>query len=226
MGCWHQALALARETDSDANYARINELLSAACAADHGDSCDSLGFHYLHRQASPGYAAKASGAFQRACDLGAGCSHARRCPAGDPTHVRALSRGVGQAGEDCETGDMDRCLSFAISLKTGNGIERDHARAAELFDRVCTSGDPYGCWYLGGAYQRGQGVAADDDRAAALFRKACDADHANGCVDLAFAHVHGRGVPQDLPTAITLFDKACTLGTACEHATHYRTQLP
>ena len=225
-GCWHQALDLSSEPDSDATYTQIERLLSTACETDQGSACDSLGFHYLRRQSSPGYAAKASAAFQRACHLGEDCEHAKACPTDDPTRVQALARGVLQAEEDCDNGQMSRCLSFAISLKTGNGIERDRDRAADLFDRVCHSGDPYGCWYLGGAYKLGQGVPQDHDRAATLYREACDADHANGCVDLAFAHVHGRGVPQDLPTAITFFDKACTLGTACDHADHYRTQLP
>ncbi len=225
VGCWWQALALASQPDDDDTYDQIQTLLTASCDGKHAQACASLGFHYLHRQSSPGYAAKASAAFQRACDLGTACDHLKSCPADDPTRVRALSRGVHQAEQDCDDGQISRCLSFAISLKTGNGIERDLERAAQLFDRVCAAGDPSGCWYLGGAYKRGQGVPEDLAHAATLHRKACDADYANGCVDLAFAHVHGRGVPQDLPTAITLFDKACTLGTACDHAEHYRVQL-
>ena len=225
-GCHWEALALAVETDSDERYARIEKLLTTACDGEVADACASLGFHYLHRHTSPGYTAKASAAFKRACDLGTACDHLEACPAGDPTRIQALSRGVQQAEQDCQSGQMDRCLSFAISLKTGNGIERDHTRATLLFSRVCESGDPAACWYLGGAYKRGQGVPQDEAHAAELYRTSCDADHANGCVDLAFAHVHGRGVPQDLSTAVSLFDKACTLGTACDHADHYRVQLP
>lgn len=223
-GCWWHALDLASEPDSDTTYTRIETLLTTACDAELADACASLGFHYLHRQSSPGYTARASAAFQRACDLGTACDHLKACPRDDPTRVLALSRGVSQAEQDCDDGQIPRCLSFAISLKTGNGVERDLERAVHLFDRVCASGDPSGCWYLGGAYKRGQGVPEDLARAASLHRQACDANYANGCVDLAFAHVHGYGVPQDLTTAITLFDKACTLGTACDHADHYRQQ--
>ncbi len=226
VGCYWEALALAVETDSDERYARIEQLLTTSCDGEVADACAALGFHYLHRQSSPGYTARASGAFKEACDLGTACDHLEACPSDDPTRIQALSRGVKQAEQDCQSGQMDRCLSFAISLKTGNGIERDHTRAAGLFQRVCDHGDPAACWYLGGAYRRGQGVPQDEARAAKHYRSSCDDDHANGCVDLAFAHVHGRGVPQDLPTAVSLFDKACTLGTACEHADHYRAEIP
>jgi len=224
-GCWWQALQLASAGDDDTRYARVESLLDGACSGGVGGACDSLGFHYLRRHTSPGYAAKAHGAFRRACDHDVGCDHLEACPEGDSTHVQALAGETLAAEEDCRQGRMDRCLSFGIRLKTGNGVTRDQARAATLFERVCDSGDPYGCWYLGGMLARGEGIPEDDDRAAALFRRCCDADHPNGCVDLAFAHVHGRGVPQDLATAVSLFDKACTLGTACAHADHYRAQL-
>jgi len=225
-GCYWQALALAFENDSDERYAQAEQLLDRACDGEVADACASLGFHYLHRQSSPGYVASASSAFRRACDLGIACDHLEACPTEDTTRVQALARGVQQAEEDCQSGQVSRCLSLAISLSTGTGVERDPVRAASLLERVCSSGDPAGCWYLGGAYKRGHGVPKDPVRAAELHRAACDADHANGCVDLAFAHVHGRGVPQDLPTAVSLFDKACTLGTACDHAESYRSKLP
>lgn len=224
-GCWWQALHLATGTDDDTRYAQVEALLDGACGEGVGGACDSLGFHYLRRQASPGFAARAHGAFRRACDLGVGCDHLESCPAGDSSRVQALAGEVRSAEEECERGQMDRCLHLGIRLKTGNGVTRDQGRAAELFERVCASGDPYGCWYLGGMLSRGEGVDEDDVRAAELYRRCCEADHPNGCVDLAFAHVHGRGVAQDLPAAVALFDRACTLGTACDHAEHYRGRL-
>ncbi len=224
-GCWWQALQLGGEPDDEGRYAQVETLLEGACDVGYGQACDSLGFHFLQRRSTPGYQGRAHGAFLRGCALGVGCDHLESCAAGDSARVQALSAGAKDDEEACEAGRMDRCLLLAIVLKSGNGVDRDPERAARLFEQVCEAGDPHGCWYLGGCYRRGEGVPMDEGRTTELYRRACDADHANGCVDLAFAHVHGRGVPQDLPTAIALFDKACTLGTACDHAEHYR-QLP
>jgi uncharacterized protein len=223
--CWWQALALATGSDEDAQYARVEGLLVGACEAGLADACGSLAFHLLIRHTSPGYRGKAHDAFRRACDGGVGCDHLAACPDGDSARVKALAGDAHAAEGECGAGQMDRCLHLGIAFTTGNGVTRDCARAAGLFERVCESGDPHGCWYLGGAYARGEGIAQDAARAAALFRRGCDVDHPNSCVDLAFAHVYGRGVPQDLPAAVALFDKACTLGTACDHADHYRERL-
>ena len=224
-GCWWRALEEADGKDDDARFERVEALLLRSCDGGVGGACDSLGFHYLRRDRSPGFRAKAHDAFGRACALGVGCDHAEACPPGDSARVRSVAGTVGDDEVACAAGQLDRCLLLGIALKTGNGVIRDQTRAAELFERVCDGGDPHGCWYLGGALSRGEGLAEDDVRAAEVFRRACDVDHANGCVDLAFAHVHGRGVEQDMATAVSLFDKACGLGTACAHAEHYRQQL-
>ena len=64
---------------------------------------------------------------------------------------------------------------------TGDGVTRDVARAATLFQRACDGGEARGCYALAVSYNTGVGVTQDLARAATLFRQACDGGYAAGC---------------------------------------------
>ena len=55
---------------------------------------------------------------------------------------------------------------------TGNGVEQDRARAAELYTRAAEQGDVQALSCLAECYEAGCGVPCDLDRAIALYDQA------------------------------------------------------
>jgi len=66
----------------------------------------------------------------------------------------------------------------------GEGVPRNLAEAALLFQRACDGGDALACNNLGAMYARGEGVAKNPGLAEKLYRKACDGDAQVGCRNL------------------------------------------
>jgi uncharacterized protein len=56
-----------------------------------------------------------------------------------------LSRTLRDYSQQCDGGAAWACLSLGVIRATGDGAERDTARALELFDRACALENPAGC---------------------------------------------------------------------------------
>ena len=65
--------------------------------------------------------------------------------------------------------------NLGVMYYSGEGVEQDYARAAELYGKAAEQGHMYAQYNLGGMYYDGEGVEQDFARAAELFRKAADA---------------------------------------------------
>jgi TPR repeat protein len=120
----------------------------------------------------------------------------------------------------CEKGDRDKCFTVALRYDDGtDGVEKDYARAASLYDRGCKLGHAACCNNLGVDYQHGYGVAADVPRAMRLYTGACDQKNALGCRNLGLLYQKdaGTGAPYDIGKALALFGRGCDLedGESC-----------
>ncbi len=99
-----------------------------------------------------------------------------------------------------------------ILYANGRGVEKDDAKAAELYRKAADAGNSRGLVALGILYANGRGVEKDDAKAAELYRKAADAGNSDGMVNLGILYVSGRGVEQDDAKAAELYRKAADAG--------------
>ena len=83
--------------------------------------------------------------------------------------------------KECESGRVETCYKLGQVYARAEGVPKDAARAAALFERVCAARDMRGCLDLGLLYDRGDGVARDTTRATTLIRLACDGGEPYAC---------------------------------------------
>jgi soluble lytic murein transglycosylase-like protein len=86
----------------------------------------------------------------------------------------------------------------ARSYEHGEGVPRDHLRAAALYCEAAREGDVEAAWSLGWMYANGRGVPRDDPRAAAMFQWAAQYDHPQAKQMLAML----RSVAPDPPDCL------------------------
>ncbi len=112
----------------------------------------------------------------------------------------------------CDGGDHAavNCYSLARSYANGLFVEKNLARAIELFQRACDKGEPRGCSELGVMYDAGEGLAADAARAKKLFRQACDAGSGLGCNNLFLLHP-GKATKEELKYVLGRLRAICDL---------------
>jgi hypothetical protein len=142
--------------------------------------------------------------------------------------ARDVCRSSGErCDEACEGGDAWSCTRVAARLERGDGVPRDEARAAALYEKACDAADPLACANLGRLHRLGRGgLPKDLARARLLFEKACNVDRdagasdgARGCALLGEAYRDGAGgVSRDDRRALGLFQDACGRGdpTGCK----------
>lgn len=73
------------------------------------------------------------------------------------------------------------CSALASALERAQGVEKDVARAVNLYKLACDNGDAPGCTNLGSAYESGKSVARDEVKARGLYQKACAEKDAWAC---------------------------------------------
>jgi TPR repeat protein len=127
---------------------------------------------------------------------------------------------VAQCEKECDAGSADRCRRLAATYALGQGVERDEARATDLYEKACAMNDAAACVFAGQMNEYAHGVPKDDAKAARFYERACDLKWPAGCYNLGIMFERGRGVPQDRARAGDLYQVACTAGskTACDKA--------
>jgi hypothetical protein len=115
--------------------------------------------------------------------------------------------------ERCEAGHGPSCNVLADLHRTGDGVERDTTRAAQLYRRACDLHATRSCFKLAGMYEQGEGVAFDAAQALSLYQQVCDAGDAAGCYAAGYWSLYGlRGQLRDDAAARRAFEKGCGLG--------------
>lgn len=83
---------------------------------------------------------------------------------------------------------MESCVNLGILYQSGEGMPRDEAKAAELFDKACDDGHAIGCSNAGSAYMGGRGVRKDAIKGVGYYVRGCDMDIVDSwlaCLNLA-----------------------------------------
>lgn len=90
-------------------------------------------------------------------------------------------------GRACSLGDVWKCLALANRTLEGKGVEKNEAKAAELYSTACDSGEVLefasgqACAVLGKLYVLGKGVPWNNKKGLDLLRKACSMGNNYGC---------------------------------------------
>jgi TPR repeat protein len=163
-----------------------------------------------------------------ACDRHGGGGEGSPAPSASVIQIGVAlgtCKDVDVCARECDAGSADRCRRLGATYALGDGVDKDEARGAALYDQACTMGDPSACVFAGQMHEYAHGVPKDESRAASLYERACNAGWSPGCYNLGIMFDRGRGVPQDRDRAAALFDNACTAGSkiACEKAKEART---
>ncbi len=90
----------------------------------------------------------------------------------------------------------------------GHGVERNLARGAELYRKVCDGGDAEICNALGELYDEVPGFEVSPKQIAELYEKACNGNSMAGCVNLGLFYA-SAGDPE---AGARLYDRACASG--------------
>jgi TPR repeat protein len=110
--------------------------------------------------------------------------------------------------------DGRACTALGYMYAAGQGVEKDEAKAVELYEKGCKYRDPRGCTAHGLMLAGGVGAAKDLAKAAESFQQGCERADLRGCTNLGFLYMTGQGVAKDEAQALTLFQKACDGGNA------------
>jgi acyl-CoA synthetase (AMP-forming)/AMP-acid ligase II len=128
---------------------RAQELYQRACQNGDADSCGAL-------EPLPEPAVEPAGA-------------------AEPPAPAAPASSLGdRLAEACDQGDNAACADLGARSTHGDGVPRDTALAARLFQRACANGAMEACTDLGILYEVGEGVSRDETRAERLFQLACN----------------------------------------------------
>jgi Sel1 repeat len=122
-----------------------------------------------------------------------------------PGHVVACT-------EQCARGNAWSCVVLGVMVVRGQGVPKDAARAADLFERACDADELAGCNNLGVAFSEAEGRPLDLPRALELFRQACYGGTKEGCTNIGELYESGRGVPRDYAAAAARYEQAVAPG--------------
>jgi len=109
-------------------------------------------------------------------------------------------------------GDDDATALLGWFYDSGRHVQRDYARAADLYRRVVED-NPSVQWRLGVMYDLGQGVPENPQEAVRLFRRAAGEGDPNATASLAVMYANGRGVAADYAQAMRHYRRAADLGS-------------
>lgn len=75
----------------------------------------------------------------------------------------------------------DGCFDLANMYFAGNGVEKNLAKAAELFGKACQGQRGKACYQLADMYSKGSGIKKNTQKAVELFKKSCELGDDYGC---------------------------------------------
>lgn len=112
----------------------------------------------------------------------------------------------------CDKGHAGSCGALGVLYASGRKVDRDAAKAAELFKKACDGNDAPSCVNLGVLNAEGIGASKDPAAAAKLFEKGCNDGEAAGCGQLGRAYLAGAGVAADPAQAAKYLERGCNGG--------------
>src|SRR5260221_14404550 len=96
-----------------------------------------------------------------------------------------------------EKGRHGSCFTRGVMLEEGNGVAKETARAAKLYERACNGGDADACSNLGVLHERGDGVTKKPKLAMTLYQRGGDEGNLRGCTKPGARDKKGVGGCED-----------------------------
>lgn len=128
--------------------------------------------------------------------------------------VLTLERGTPQYRAWAERETAESQFGIARVYRTGLGLTRDDAEAAEWYLRAARRGHALAQYNLGLMYLAGEGVAKSDTEAASWMRLAAEQGHATAQFNLGVFYMNGQGVGKSASDAERWMRKAAEQGLA------------
>ncbi len=169
---------------TDMNLTKAFDLYKQACEGGSGPGCYHLGRLYDEGKGVPANQREALTWYRRSCEEGYGESCGRlaekfRIGEGVVKSSREANRYL-ELG--CDHAHGASCGNLGGVYETGEqGLERDIARAAVLYERACNLRDANGCWRLGILYENGSTLEQDFVRALTAYEFACEEGITEAC---------------------------------------------
>lgn len=149
-------------------------------------------------------------------------SQQQSSPVHDPTaqQTNALFRRILEA---FSTGSLDSLVSIvnddaAVQTNLGNryykgdGVEQNHSKALELYQKAANQGYAEAQYKLGICYFNGEGMQQSYEEAIDWFKKAAEQEHAAAQKRLGDCYYTGQGVEQNYCSAVEWYQKAANQG--------------
>jgi TPR repeat protein len=114
----------------------------------------------------------------------------------------------------CGAGQLAECFALGDRYASGDGVERDPARALGAYQRACDGGLVQACLSLAGAHLAGTLGARDPVAAVSATARGCDAGHALSCAHAGLMLSTTSEVPRDDARAAGLLKKGCEADVA------------
>ncbi len=113
----------------------------------------------------------------------------------------------------CDAGVAPACRTLAERAARGDGVEKEPALAAALYQKACLEADLHACVSGGLLYRDGgDGLPRNGEKAVFLLELACDGDLPTACGYLGEIFLKGWGVPVDAQRGRELIGRACDGG--------------
>lgn len=112
-------------------------------------------------------------------------------------------------------GDASCTNNLADRYYFGEGVNKDYAKAVELYNAALATGRKYGAGInrLAICYEKGYGVEADINKAIELYKEAAALDNDAALYNLGLLYETGRGVTKDIEQAIAYYQQSADLGS-------------
>jgi localization factor PodJL len=121
-------------------------------------------------------------------------------------------RGPADIREAMLAGDVAAVYAFANMAVDGNGMQRDPALAAKLFERAAAHGLVPAQYRIGNLYEKGIGVSRDYALASLWYQRAAENGNARAMHNLAVLMAEGVHGSPDFAGALDWFRQASELG--------------
>lgn len=114
--------------------------------------------------------------------------------------------------EAAEAGNAEAQCNLGVLIRSGQGTEKDPARALTWFEKSAAQDWADAQYQLGNMYEFGESVPQSYQNAAALYTKAAEHGNASAQTNLAVLYANGQGVNQDIVLAYVWSNLAASQG--------------
>ena len=206
-------------------FEKAATFFQSSCDEKNMTGCANLGMLYKEGKGVERNHAKAQELFKKVCDagLGDGCvNFAEMCNKEEKPSVGCEPK-IAMLEKACNSKQRyaKGCYILSFFYQEGQGVKRDHGKAAELNQRACDADLGVACVNLGFAYQHGRGVTQNHPYALNSYQKACNLGVARGCNNLGDLYKDGKGAAQNFAKAVELFNAACHSKQEPDHHSCY-----